>query len=139
MQALRFWVQDCVRVHLNVRLTMQGGNGCTYGAAERDESGVAQCCLQQSSQPKQAPTPPCLHSSAFSSAKYFLGQDTGRQQLNTLTPSHRYLGKCPCFWCSGMSDPHHFRNPEPLQHLMLNCVNTTHTKLVNSSSGDESE
>lgn len=69
----------------------------------------------------------------------FLGQDTGRQQLNTITPSHRHLEKRLCFWCSEMSDPHHFRNFEPLQHHMLNCVTITHTKLVNSSSGDESE
>lgn len=58
----------------------------------------------------------------------FLGQDTGRQQLNTITPSHRHLAKCLCFCCSGMSDSHHFRNLKPLQHYMLTCVNTTHYK-----------
>lgn len=58
----------------------------------------------------------------------FLGQDTGRQQLNTVTASHRLLEKCLCFWCSGISDPHRFRNLEPLQYHMLTCVNTTHCK-----------
>lgn len=57
-----------------------------------------------------------------------LGQDTGRQQLNTVTPTHRHLEKCLCFWCSGISDPHCFRNLEPLQYQVLTPANTNHCK-----------
>lgn len=36
VQALKFWVQDCAHAHLQVRLTIQGGHGCTCEAAQGD-------------------------------------------------------------------------------------------------------
>lgn len=126
VQALEFWVQDCVCAHLKVKLTIQGGYGCTYGAAQRLMWSCTIVFSNQASLNRLQPLPAFIPLPSTLPSVFWVTI----QADSSLTPwlQATDIWRNECFWCSGMSDPHHFRNPEPLQHHVLTYVNTTHCK-----------